>query len=129
MIQFDHSDLRETLLKDRLPDELREAIGETVGFASLCWEPKPHGQFDASQAAVAAFNLCQLVADHLSTAVELREALEATQDALQWASGSADFGTGGKARRGWLRLARPALDKAGIVLEKESQAKRRNDRN
>ena len=38
-------------------------------------------------------------------------------DVLQWCSGSADFGVGGKARRGWLKLARPALKEANALLE------------
>ena len=43
---------------------------------------------------------------------KLKQALGACQEALVWASGSADFGPGGKARKGWLKLARPAIEKA-----------------
>ena len=32
------------------------------------------------------------------------------REALHWCSGSADFGTGGKARRGWLKLCAPLLE-------------------
>ncbi len=46
-----------------------------------------------------------------------REALEAAKEALQWASGSADFNTGGVARRGWLKLGRPALETVTKALD------------
>ena len=45
-----------------------------------------------------------------------RQALEKAEEALQWASGSADFNTGGIARKGWLKLGRPALEKVHEVL-------------
>ncbi len=44
------------------------------------------------------------------------EALEACEAALQWASGSADFNTGGQARKGWLHIARPAMAQAGEAM-------------
>jgi len=35
-----------------IPEEkLREVIGQAAGEASLCWEPKPTGIFDASYAS------------------------------------------------------------------------------
>jgi len=40
------------------------------------------------------------------------ELISALTDALIWASGSADFSPGGKARIGWLKVAQPALDAA-----------------
>ena len=53
----------------------------------------------------------------MSTKNELRQALSKAEDALQWASGSADFNTGGKARKGWLKLGRPALEQVTKVLK------------
>ena len=51
-----------------------------------------------------------------SKETRLRAALERAEDALQWASGSADFNTGGVARRGWLKLGRPALEQVRAAL-------------
>lgn len=31
--------------------EFSEVIGVTAGFVSLCWEPKPEGEFDSALAA------------------------------------------------------------------------------
>lgn len=39
-------------------------------------------------------------------------------EALQWCSGSADFGPGGQAREGWLKLCEPLLrDRTGEVSD------------
>jgi hypothetical protein len=46
----------------------------------------------------------------------LREALQATSEALIWASGSDSFSWEGEAHEGWVRLAMPALDKARAAL-------------
>jgi hypothetical protein len=39
--------------------ELKRILGELAGFASLCWEPKPTGEFDsktANEGVDKAFN-------------------------------------------------------------------------
>lgn len=57
-------------------------------------------------------------AQSIAAAVEpLITALEVNEDALQWASGSADFNTGGKARKGWLHIARPAMAQTKAALK------------
>ena len=33
------------------------------------------------------------------------------REALMWCSGSADFGEGGQAREGWLKICQPLIDK------------------
>lgn len=46
--------------------ELSRIIGETAGFVSMCWEPKPTGEFDAGRAGDAVESLIR----------ELRRALD-----------------------------------------------------
>ena len=36
--------------------------------------------------------------------------VESLIEALMWCSGSADFGLGGQAREGWLKLCQPLID-------------------
>lgn len=38
------------------------------------------------------------------------ETTQKMQEALIWCSGSADFGEGGQARKGWLNLCQPLID-------------------
>ncbi len=52
----------------------------------------------------------------LDTYDALVEALKDSHSALQWASGSPDFNTGGTARTGWLRIGWPAIERASAVL-------------
>ena len=54
--------------------------------------------------------LAQSIADAVAPVMEERDKL---REALQWASAAGDFAPGGKARRGWLRQARPALNHSG----------------
>lgn len=49
-------------------------------------------------------------------AERMREALRSAKDALQWCSGSADFGVGGLARRGWLAGPALALERIDAAL-------------
>ena len=42
-------------------------------------------------------------------------------DALQWCSASSDFQVGGYARRGWLKLCAPLIEKRPYFPEEESQ--------
>jgi hypothetical protein len=65
VIQFETEDIREKPLSERLPQPLFEALFQTTGFASMCWDPKPEGLFDSEAAARAANNLGQLIADAL----------------------------------------------------------------
>lgn len=59
----------------------------------------------------------------------LIEALESSEAALQWASGSADFNTGGKARKGWLHIARPAMAQANEAMKNYRSTEGAQDRN
>lgn len=43
--------------------------------------------------------------------VELEKEVEKLKEALIWCSGSGDFGEGGKARKGWLKICEPLLGK------------------
>ena len=42
---------------------------------------------------------------------------ELLDDCLVWCSGSADFGDGGKAREGWLRVVIPARDQHNALMK------------
>ena len=54
--------------------------------------------------------LAQSIADAVAPIMQERDDLKG---ALQWASAAGDFASGGKGRRGWLRLAQPALNLSG----------------
>ena len=43
---------------------------------------------------------------------ELKAKLDEAIEALIWCSGSADFGDGGKARVGWLKICKPIIDRS-----------------
>lgn len=49
----------------RLPSKMYHDVWEAVGAASLCWEPKPTGVFDAEQASKFATELCFKLAEEL----------------------------------------------------------------
>jgi len=65
----------------------------------------------ARQKAAQAW--CKETTQHKEMDVELAEAfaeiLEEYIEALHWCTGSADFGEGGQARKGWLKLCAPLL--------------------
>ena len=62
-------------------------------------------------------NFAKSIAEKFDSAMEnQRTALEKAKEALQWASGSPDFSVGGQARRGWLKLGRPALEQVQKAL-------------
>ena len=48
-------------------------------------------------------------------AMAFSEILDQYIEALQWCSGSADFGPGGQAHEGWEKVVRPLLEKGTIV--------------
>ena len=75
-----------------------------IEFAGQIWCRPENGQREMD------VELAQSIADAVAPIMEERDDLKR---ALQWASGSGDFAPGGKARRGWLRLARPALSHSG----------------
>jgi hypothetical protein len=43
-------------------------------------------------------------------AIKFAELLDKYIDALQWCSGSGDFGPGGKAEEGWKKICKPLLE-------------------
>lgn len=49
----------------RLPSKMYHDIFETVGAASLCWNPKPKGEFDSNQASKFAVELGFKIAEEL----------------------------------------------------------------
>ena len=68
-INFEKLDIRDVPLNKRLPEELSSAIHQTVGYASLAWNPAPTGNFDLDRAGKADLNLCQFIADYLEQKV------------------------------------------------------------
>ena len=58
-------------------------------------------QRDALQAELTAERTRRMAAEKV---------VDALADAITWASGSADFNEGGKAREGWLKMGRTAID-------------------
>jgi hypothetical protein len=50
----------------RIPSAIYTAVFESVGAASMCWEPRPGNQvFAAEEASNVAVNLCFKIADEL----------------------------------------------------------------
>lgn len=39
--------------KEKKMTDLKQVLGELAGYASMCWEPKPTGVFDSTQAGTA----------------------------------------------------------------------------
>ena len=56
----------------------------------------------------------ELLNMHDAELERLRAALEESREALMWCSGSADFGAGGKAREGWLKICEPLLRRKAL---------------
>lgn len=92
--------------------------GQPVLSASLPWE-------DARLISMAPQWLAQLVAENerlragyaaATTALAKVEAeRDALRDALIWTTGSPDFGHGGEAHLGWLRVVAPVLGTPGCA--------------
>lgn len=49
----------------RISSEMYHAVFEAIGYASLCWEPKPEGVFDSEKASRCAVELCFKIAEQL----------------------------------------------------------------
>jgi len=45
-------------------DNLDDAIGETIGFVSVCWDPKPTGMFESDKASKAVNELLKWIETH-----------------------------------------------------------------
>lgn len=58
----------------------------------------------------------------IPTREELYLLLSRAQDAFVWASGSADFGDGGAAKKGWDRIVSPLLDDIRATLQDSGQS-------
>lgn len=57
--------LAERPLNYRISSEMYHAVFDEIGYASLCWEPKPTGVFDSTKASDAAVKLCFKIAEEL----------------------------------------------------------------
>lgn len=69
--------LKERPLKYRISSEIYHAVFQSIGEASLCWNPKPSKEvFDWAEAEGVAVRLCFKIADEIES---LREALEHVQ--------------------------------------------------
>lgn len=55
-------------LNCRLPSDIYHRVGESVGEASMAWEPRPTGVFNRELACKVAFDLCHFIADKLDEA-------------------------------------------------------------
>lgn len=47
----------------RISSEMYHAVFEAIGEASLCWEPKPTGEFHSNKASDVAVRLCFKIAE------------------------------------------------------------------
>ena len=56
--------LKKRPLNYRVSSELYHLVFEKVGYASMCWQPKPSSEvFDAEKASTAAVDICFAAAD------------------------------------------------------------------
>lgn len=62
---------------------LKDAIGEAIGYASLCWTEIPQGTFDSDQAAAVASELQQAIAEFLRGAINA-QGLDADLGMTDW---------------------------------------------
>ncbi len=58
---------------------LSEAIGQALGFASVCWEPKPEGVFDSALAGQAADALLKYVEGNYLTDAQIATLIRGEQ--------------------------------------------------
>lgn len=49
----------------RISSEMYHTVFESIGAASMCWEPTPKGQFDSELASEIATKLCFKIANEL----------------------------------------------------------------
>lgn len=60
--------------------KITQQMGFAVGYASLCWEPKPHGVFNSTQASKAV--------DHAMKYIDpLLDVAEAAQEVIRTCGG------------------------------------------
>lgn len=57
----------------RVSSEIYNAVFEHIGEASLCWEPKPKGQFDSTRASDVAVRLLFKIANDNEAKAAIRE--------------------------------------------------------
>lgn len=60
-------------LSKRLPEHIFSKIHEDIGQASMCWNPNPAGEYDATSASTIAFKLCHFIADELEVLLAEKE--------------------------------------------------------
>ena len=52
--------------------------------------------------------------------ITLIDLIRDMSEALLWCLGSEDFGTGGQARKGWIKLCDPVLKRARAILSTDN---------
>lgn len=62
---------------------LKDAIGEAIGYASLCWSEIPQGTFDSDRAAAVAHDLQGAIAEFLRGAINA-QGLDADLGMADW---------------------------------------------
>lgn len=91
---------------------------ECVGIAARVW-CKPSCakiEMDGDLAYAFAETLFEEVNRNKSGQSKAVELVKELASAVEWCSGSADFGVDGKARKGWERICIKALDRAGRFM-------------
>lgn len=68
--------LKERPLCFRLSSEIYLAVFESVGTASMCWEPRPTGVFEMRFAEKVAADLCFKIADGMDALMSERDELK-----------------------------------------------------
>lgn len=65
--------LKERPLNYRISSEMYHAVFEAIGEASVCWDPKPSGQFWSEQASDVALRLCFKIANEIETKTQCQQ--------------------------------------------------------
>ena len=63
--------LKDRPLNYRLSGDIVISVYESLGTASMCWDPVPSGVFDSTGAAEVAHKLCLKIADYIENEHEL----------------------------------------------------------
>ena len=78
--------LKERPICYRVSSEIYTAVWESVGHASMCWNPRPEGEFDATEASKVAMDLLFKIADELEKYKKEIEVLESEKSVIMMGS-------------------------------------------
>lgn len=81
--------LKDRPLNYRISGNLYHAVYESIGTASMCWNPRPENEtFNSEEASNVAVKLCLTIADEIDQIIserdEAREMAEKLREQVEW---------------------------------------------